>query len=107
VYANRCLETATGYLRKDVIGTKFLSSHLVSCDIAQIDTIEAVSTALAKGKALKINVTTKRSDNLYRSYMLFLKPIFDETGNYMYMFSLQYDITSDGKIFKLSLTAFN
>lgn len=95
IYANRHFEKLTGYRRSEVIGksAKFLQTDINDERMCEDVASDRLATCLRNGRPCQQKITNfRRNGERYMSYVI-LNPIYDSYGTFIYVASIQFEIT--------------
>mmetsp|Transcript_18324 Transcript_18324/g.18404 ORF Transcript_18324/g.18404 Transcript_18324/m.18404 type:complete len:423 (+) Transcript_18324:29-1297(+) len=95
IYANKQFETLTGYSRTEAIGrsSSFLQMSGMMDNFWEPRAVQEMEVALCEGQMFSTIISHfRKNGDLYRSFV-YLKPVFDTSDKYIYMVSVQFDVT--------------
>ena len=100
IYVNKFFEKLTGYSRSDVIGksAKFLQIDLNGVRRIDEAAFERLAFGLRNACPTITRVTNYRCNGEKYVCMVALKPIYDEDGSYLYVASLQIELTDQSML---------
>mmetsp|Transcript_12202 Transcript_12202/g.12287 ORF Transcript_12202/g.12287 Transcript_12202/m.12287 type:complete len:403 (-) Transcript_12202:345-1553(-) len=95
IYVNKEFENLTGYSRGEAIGqpSSFLHVNDMLDNFWEPRAVQEMEMALSQGNTFCTTLSHfRKNGDLYRSFV-YLKPIFDHNDDYLYMMSLQFDVS--------------
>jgi PAS domain S-box-containing protein len=90
VYANKALETLTGYSQEETIG--FNCRFLQANDQNQ-EASKQISEAMKKQESIEVTIRNYKKDGTLFYNRLKITPLLDKKGRIIYYLGVQYDMT--------------
>ena len=105
VFVNKMFIKTTGYTYSEVIGQncKFLQQKEQVIMEAEKEQRLALTESLRDAKPVKVVITNYRKSGEKFLNLLSMKPIFDQSGNYRYVVSIQFEVNEESSMSMLSI----
>jgi len=100
IYANKEFETLTGFSRSEAVGKQpnFLQRHDMLDDFWEMMAVQEMEVALSQGNTFSTTLShSRKNGERYRSF-IYLKPIFNANDDYVYVMSVQFNVTDPVKL---------
>ena len=98
IYANEVYSWMTGYIRKEIVGRKFLDfNREMNRDIDKRNQFVSDKLRQSNTLAIKLNNYCKNGEPFQQ--ILGTKPIFDSNGTYAYVVGIHIDVTIEYGLF--------